>query len=262
MKKNIEEIFDLCLEDLKKGLSQEECLAKYKDYREELEPLLKIVLNIESLPKPEPSPDALYTTLLRIGQCVSEKRIWPKWNLDWLFSPRYVLTKAIAIILIFSLIFWSVGIASTQALPGDLLYPFKLVTERVNFILTIDPEGKAELRLNFSERRLKELLSRYRKEGVIDKELISAMLDEAKLALDNISYLPKEKQPLFYSKVNYFNTYQKETLQSIQPYVQDTQKPYIDRAIEVCSKRHEWMQKMMKQGMYCPWNESHHCGRR
>lgn len=126
-------------------------------------------------------------------------------------------------------------------------------------VLTINPQGEAELRLTFSELRMQELLATYQKKGVIDEELISKMLDEAKLALDKITSLPKEKQLIFYSKVNHFNAYQKETMDSLKPHVSGQDKEHINRAIEVCSNRGMWMQRMMREGMCCPWEESSGC---
>ena len=258
--KNIEDILDLCLEELKKGTPLKEVLAKYPDHVKELKPLLSVASRLESAPKPQPSTNAVYNALMEAGKYLPEERVYrPHFRLDWLIKPQFAFTKAIAVILIFALVGWTTVNASANALPGDLLYPVKLAAEQITFILTVKPEGKAELRLTFSEQRMQELLARYRKDGTIDAKLIREMLDEAKLALDRISSLPKETQPQFYSKVTHFNDYQKNTLQSIQPHVSGEQRKYIDSAIETCSNRGEWMQKMMKQGMYCPWDESAGC---
>ncbi len=258
---NLETILDICVEDLKRGVSFDEVLAKYPAHAEELKSLLTIVSKLESAPKAEPSTNAAYNALVKIGKHLSEQKVFkPRFNLDWFIIPRFAFARVMAVILIVGLVTWTTGTASASALPGDILYPFKLMTEKVTLILTANSEGKTELRLTFSERRMQELLANYRENGVIDKNLIKDMLDEAKLALDGISDLPKEKQPLFYSKVVHFNDFQKDTLQSIQPQVSGAQKTYIDRAIEVCSSRGAWMQKMMKQEKYWPWDESSCCG--
>ncbi|MEK6646639.1 MAG: DUF5667 domain-containing protein [Candidatus Firestonebacteria bacterium] len=256
----IEDILDLCLEDLKNGKDLQEILAKYPDHAKELEFLLTIATKIQSIPKPEPSTNAAYKTMVEAGKYLSKEIILkPRVGLKWFINPRFAFAKVIVTILIVILFTWTTVNVSVSALPGDFLYPIKLATEKIKLILTVNLEGKAEMRLTFSEERMKELLSRYSKNGVIDNRLIIAMLDEAKLALNKISSLPKEKQPLFYSKVDHFNAYQKETLQSIQPHVSGQQKEYINNAIEICSNRTEWMQNMMKQGMYCPWDESPNC---
>ena len=259
-KRNIEEILDICLEEIKKGASIDVVLAKFPEHAEELNLLLSIANKISATPKPQPSTNALYNALVEAGKYLPKQKVFkPRFGFDWLLNPQFVFVRTLAVILVASLLTWSITSASADALPGHFLYPFKLVTEKIRLVLTTNPQGEAELRLTFSERRMQELIVTYQKKGVVDKEVISAMLDEAKLALDKITSLPKEKQPIFYSKVNHFNAYQKETLQSIQPHVSGQDKEHIDRAIEVCSNRGKWMQKMVNEGMYCPWEESSGC---
>ena len=97
------------------------------------------------------------------------------------------------------------------------------------------------------------------KDGVLDKELLKIMLEEAKLALDNIEYIPQERKPVFYDKVKHFNLFQKEMLERIRPEIQEKDAQYVDRAIEHCGRRAEWMQEMKEKKMYCPWNNQHGC---
>ncbi len=256
--KKIEEILDLCLEELNNGKPLPEVLAAYPEQAEELRPLLLMAVKVQSVPKPEPSLNAMHNALVEAGRYIParEKSFSFRLNLDWLFAPGLVLARAAAVLLIVTLLSWSAVIASANAVPGDLLYPLKLAGEQIKLLLTIRPEGTAELRLTFSEERMKELLARYHKKGVVDNQLINAMLDEAKQALNEAAALPKAKQSLFYSKFNHFNSYQKDTLQSIQPYVSGRQREYVSRAIDICSHRGVQMQQMMQQmmgsGQSCP----------
>lgn len=257
---SIEDILDLSLAELKKGVPLDEVLAKYPAHAGELKPLLLLAVRLEEAPKPEPAPNAVYLALIEAGKALPEqKESAARFLPSWLLRPQFVFARAMALILIFALLGWSTIEVSAGALPGDLLYPVKLAAEQITLALTIKPEGKAELRLTFSEQRMRELLARYRKDGRIDAGLIKEMLDEAKLAVDRISALPKEKQALFYSKVIHFNDYQKETLQTLQPQVSGEQRKYIDDAIEDCSSRGEWMRNMEGQGKYCPWDEAAGC---
>lgn len=257
---SLEDILDLSLAELKKGVPLEEVLARYPGQAGELKPLLLLAARLEAAPKPEPGANAVYLALIEAGKALPERKAPGAGFLpSWLFQPRLVFTRAMASILIFALLSWSTIEVSAGALPGDLLYPVKLATEQITLALTLKPEGKAELRLTFSEQRMRELLARYHKDGRIDAGLIKEMLDEAKRAVDRISALPKEKQALFYSKVIHFNDYQKETLQTLQPQVSGEQRKYIDDAIEDCSSRGEWMRNMEGQGKYCPWDESADC---
>ncbi|MFC2021035.1 FecR domain-containing protein, partial [Chloroflexota bacterium] len=57
MRNRLTKILDDCLGQVEKGESIEACLAEYPDMREELEPLLRIVLSISSIPKVQPSSE-------------------------------------------------------------------------------------------------------------------------------------------------------------------------------------------------------------
>ena len=257
---SIEDILDLSLAELKKGAPLDEALARYPGQAGELRPLLLLAARLEAAPKPEPGVNAVYLALIEAGKALPGwKAPGARYLPDWLLRPQFAFAKAMAFVLIFALLGWSTVEVSVGALPGDLLYPVKLAAEQIMLALTLKPEGKAELRLTFSEQRMRELLARYRKDGQIDAGLIKEMLDEAKRAVDRISALPKEKQALFYSKVIHFNDYQKETLQTLQPHVSGEQRKYIAAAIEDCSSRGEWMRNMEGQVRYYPWDQSTGC---
>lgn len=67
--------------------------------------------------------------------------------------------SALAVILIVLILINSTGVtfASQSALPGEVLYPVKLATEKVRIGITINPTEKAKLHLAFASRRLQEL---------------------------------------------------------------------------------------------------------
>lgn len=254
---DIENILDLCLEKIRTGVPLDKVLAEYPEQAAELKPLLLVAARVEAAPRPEPGADAAYPALLQVLKHLPGRGgpgVLSWWNR--LFRPQFVFARAMSLVLIFALLSWSAVGVSANTLPGDLLYPVKLAAEQVQFALTVRPEGKAELRLTFSEQRMREVLARYRRDGTVDATLLKEMLDEAKLAIDRVASLPKEKQALFYSKVLHFNDYQKETLQSLQGRVSGEQRKYVDEAIEDCSSRGEWMRNMEGKGMGCPWDES------
>ncbi len=63
---------------------------------------------------------------------------------------------AVAMLLLFGLVFGA-GHAVAASLPGELLYNLKLAAEQVRMDLTIDPQARAELRLELAEQRLDEI---------------------------------------------------------------------------------------------------------
>ena len=53
--------------------------------------------------------------------------------------------------------------ASSSSLPGELLYPVKIASERTRLALTLSDIGKAKLEVTFAERRAKEIAELARK---------------------------------------------------------------------------------------------------
>lgn len=55
--RELEHILDLCIDALNRGDSIEQCLARYPEYADELEPLLITAQEIAAIPQPLPSPE-------------------------------------------------------------------------------------------------------------------------------------------------------------------------------------------------------------
>lgn len=83
--------------------------------------------------------------------------------------------KAVAIALIIAIVVLGGGIggayASQSALPGDALYPVKLLTEDVRVALKFNPESKANLEMSFAAKRLEEIKNVLEEKGVDAKGL-------------------------------------------------------------------------------------------
>src|SRR3990167_8989518 len=131
-KRNIEEILDICLEEIKNGASIDVVLAKFPEHAEELNLLLSIANKISATPKPQASTNALYNALVEAGKYLPKQKVFkPRFGFNWLINPQFVFARALAVVLAVSLLTWAVTIASANALPGHLLYPFKLITEKI-----------------------------------------------------------------------------------------------------------------------------------
>jgi len=270
MEQNIELLLDNCIDENRKGKSVDECLANYPQYANQLKPLLQLTVQIKNLPLPNPSFEALSSALINIGKEMerdTEAKVIPE---ELVPAQRDVLQnrftspmkkrKSFAILsvfrkpklvwalssfLFFAVIFGAVTV-SAESLPGDILYPLKLVTEKVNFLLTFDSYGKAELRLNFSDKRLNELVEVFQQSNKLDTTLLKNMLDEAKLALEE-NEIPVEKASILTAKLNHVSAYQKTVLENIRPNVQTTERKVIDEAINMCNMRSRWMRGMMDE---------------
>lgn len=239
MKSKIEEIFDSLLNEIKRGRSVEDCLEEYPQFAEALEPLLRLATNIQELPKPEPSQEAIAQALGTIKKATAEERRKEiRFSFRKIFSLQPAIIRAVAAVVLIVIIGWTTVFLSAKSLPGDLLYPVKLFTEKVQYVLTINPEGKAELHLVFADKRTNELLLSFKEGEEINRKLLSTMLNEAQLALEHAESLPAERSIKFVESVERCNHRQMEVLEKIKPMVCGSDTSVINEAINLCTERH------------------------
>lgn len=253
MEKELDKILDTCITELRRGKSLEECLSLYPEQQQDLKPLLELAQEIQRLPKPEPAPEMVSATLVSVGEMISRHRK-PEGRRFWgaLFhQPRLVWVLSVSLILLFAVT--GMTFIAGGSIPGDILYPVKSASEKVKFLLTFDAEKKAELRLTFSDERLRELTEVLHRSGTVDTKLLDVMLDEAKLALEDANELPEREASLFHMKFNHVNAFQKESLEHIRLKVPPSERETMDKAIEVCGNRMRWMMKRMREGRQIPW---------
>lgn len=262
MEQNIELLLDICIDEMQKGRSIDECMASYPQYANQLKPLLQLAEQIEDLPIPMPSSEAISAALINVGKemepnsasiekqeaLVTNRSIRKMKRKTFSFLNIFRKPKlvwALSTFLFFVIIF-SAATVSASSVPGDILYPMKLVTEKVKFLLTFDSYNKAELRLTFSDRRLNELVTVLQQSNTLDTNLLKDMLDEAKLALDE-NEIPVDKASIFSAKLKHVNAYQKTVLENIRPRVQTSNRQIIDEAINMCDRRGRWMNGIMDE---------------
>lgn len=260
MSKEFETILDLCIDELREGKNLEAVLERYPEYADELRPLLKTASAVSELKTPEPSPQQINTALLEIGRrsaagTAEEEHIpshIPEGKSGPGIFPGFLqkrwLRTAVNAVLVVLVLFWGLSTVSADSVPGDVLYPVKRATEQVRFALTFGPADRAELRLTFSEKRLKELSELYRKTGDVDDQLIRAMLAEAERVIDK--YAQEEDAPAYVvTKAQHLNNTQADFLNHIQPYVNESSRPVVNQAIETCRMRGQRMQQHMQRMM-------------
>lgn len=256
MERDIELLLDNCINEMRNGKSIDECIAKHPQYASQLQPLLHLVQRIETLPQPEPAPETISAMLVEVGRGTAKPRMISekpttavkKLKKSSIFNiiRRPKLAWAFSAALLFLVVLFSAATISANSAPGDILYPLKLATEKVKFLLTFNSEKKAELRLTFSDKRLHEMITVFQKSNTLDTTLLKAMLDEAKLALEDTE-IPAQKASPFFAKLKHTNAYQKDVLESIRPLVDSTNKEVVEKAIKVSDMRSKWMMKMMRE---------------
>ncbi len=165
--KQFEDILTQCIEDIKAGRATiEDCLTVYSSVRERLEPLLKIALSIREPPDVKPSPQFKLKGRVQLVEQIHGKQVVTRWPWSRHSDPvrmtpsrsRFSMAR---IAIVTALALWALvggtAYAAQDSLPGDILYPVKLVTEQVRMMLRGDEVGRAERALSFGDRRMSEI---------------------------------------------------------------------------------------------------------
>ncbi len=261
MNKQLKEILDSCLEEVKRGKSIEDCLKPYPQHANKLESLLRMAVMVEEMPKAEPSKEAVDVMLLRMGEALAEesgrKRVFGGVFRQPFFS-RPVLVKALATVLVTVIAVWSMGMVSSRSIPGELLYPIKTSSEKLKFVLTRSAEGKVGLRLEFADRRLEEVIKVIDKRGYLSEAALHALLKETEHALDEAQPMDKEEFNLFLSRLHNFNSYTEDVLEQMKLRLAEDECRIVDEAISICQHRSRCMKEMRRhrgeKGKRKSWN--------
>jgi hypothetical protein len=162
----IEIILTQCIKDIKSGRATlTECLNRYPSRRQELEPLLKVALNIQE--PPDFQLDSSYKQVARARLLQQIRTAKPEKSRSFtnIFSfgqpPRFawarVLVVVVAALIVVSMLGGGTVYAAQHSLPGELLYPVKTATEDVRLFFAGGSAAKAELNLQFAQTRLEEM---------------------------------------------------------------------------------------------------------
>ncbi len=248
--KPIEDIFNECCEKVLGGMPIEEVIRQYPNYAKELRELLSLAEGIKEAPALKISEQKMISCLIKVGEEIQkqkERSFSARLNRLFFFpSPVWARGFALAMTLVF--IAWGTVNVSASSVPGEPLYLVKLMTEKIRYFLTVNPEGQMELKVIFSERRSKELVSKFNKDGSIDVQILKTMLSEAGDSLEHIAKLPAGEQKIYLAKLEYLNAYQKDILQDLQAKVPEDQKAKLDDAICTCNQRNQLLQKARGSG--------------
>ena len=157
--KNFNDILDQCLESLLiTGGTVELCLEQFPAQADELRPLLETFIAGREAVEIQPSPefrDKARNQLQAAFQDIKTEKNQSFFSFNWLKQPQWA-TAAIALVILIA-----GGGAVTAAggsMPGQALYPVKIVSEQVQLALTFSTLGKAELHAQLADKRVTEIV--------------------------------------------------------------------------------------------------------
>ena len=170
----LEKLIDKCLLDIQAGRATfEECLVQNSDQREELEPLLALALRLQAGKSLAASPEyrsaskarlmkylsgaraARTGTLPARPQAASQNRSTRNPRFSWL-SGRALLPVVVVLLMVLILT-GGVLTVSAQTLPGDALYPVKLITESLQLRVSTSELAASQVHLSAANNRIYEV---------------------------------------------------------------------------------------------------------
>jgi hypothetical protein len=152
-----EDALEACLLAMRQGASLEAALEIYPELADELRPLLVAAqaaasLSVDGLPRLAVVRSR--TRLLQRAAVLRPERK-PRFSLASLVARPALSLVAVAVALLLGV--GAVGAAAAQSLPGDSLYPAKLIAEDVLLQLATDPASRLRLEEAYLEQRADEV---------------------------------------------------------------------------------------------------------
>jgi uncharacterized membrane protein YgcG len=151
------DVLEICLQELENGADVESVLARYPGLASELRPILKASINARSAAVSAPSPEVMRRGRAKLLQRAAEMR-------EAKNAPRkrmIPLFQRLAISFTMTALFLASGTglvgASSNALPGENLYPVKLTWESLRLFFTFDHKSRELLEHSFENERLHEI---------------------------------------------------------------------------------------------------------
>ena len=157
MEDRFQQALEDCIELLGHGASVEDCLARYSEYAQELEPLLHTALTARTQLTPGMSSGAKARVRSQV-MAEWDHRHLPRqrrWSLPS-FLPRWAAVAA-SVVLAIGLGGASTVAAAGGAVPGQLLYPVKELREGAQLWFAQSPESKVAVYSRLVKERAKEI---------------------------------------------------------------------------------------------------------
>lgn len=259
MRDKLTDILASCLDSIEQGeRTIEECLALYPEHRNDLEPLLSTVATIRERADFAPRPGFRQASRARLLKNLRTRRLAASWKpvrhagrkAHPIFSKGLSLVWTTMLVLLATfLIGGGTVYASSDALPGDFLYPVKLSTEDVRLLVSNDADN-VSLAMEFVQIRMEEIrvLIESGREGdlYLAADLLSNRITVATESLAAVAEDDPERAAQAAFMLEQALSVHTEVLISQLGTVPDQAKPAIERAILASSKGQAVVQNLFE----------------
>ncbi|GAB4491677.1 MAG: hypothetical protein OHK0031_14780 [Anaerolineales bacterium] len=163
MKTSLYDALEICLTDLERGATLDSCLAQFPALAAELRPILETARQARAFSQNTLPSGAYRRSRTRVLQAAAELRqqkpaALPFWKRS--LSPARPLRLAFtAFAVMIFLLSGGTGLvsASSNALPGDQLYPVKRSWEGFRLSITFNPLEREHLERSYEKERVSEI---------------------------------------------------------------------------------------------------------
>lgn len=239
MSQRFEDILNICLDRIANGDSIDACLQSYPDQASNLEPLLRTALYTrETYSNIKAGTEFERVARFRFQSYLHTITKKGKAGYSGLQLLRHSWIVAIAVVLVLCIASGSTVAASSNSLPGDILYPVKRTTEKVQGFFTFGQEAKARFHIKLGQRRLNEMQLLEMKGRIIPDDLLAIMNSETEVAVNILSKKKDIRSELVYRLITLTDN-QKAVLERIEANVPESARLRFREALERSRRAHE-----------------------
>jgi hypothetical protein len=242
-----EDILQICLDDVATGRrSPAECARLYS-HIPDLEAQLNAVVALRAARNLNLRPQANLRIGARLARRAALLRPAAQTGSRLFHGMRWALAAAMTLAAF--LAGASTAAASSNSVPGDLLYGVKRAGEDTQVIFT--PYSIRALAYAAMARERLDELSVLTQRGSLDAEILNRLLDDLTAqtagALDFVDDAPPEKQLDILSKLVRLTDDEQAELSVLKPSAPEAARAGLDRALQASSERHEQAVVLLEQ---------------
>lgn len=187
------DILEYCLEQITAGSSIETCLTQFPEHAAELEPMLRLTVQLRRAGSPRlghaTRAAAYQHGMQALAQRKQRAQRW-KWLREYRQSAALrFATLAIALILAIG----ALVTATQRSLPGDALYGLKRGGEQAQLQLSPNTAERAALHLDLALKRAEEIQILVQSNGALDRQTLIDVNANFAAALDAFNTLPADE---------------------------------------------------------------------